>query len=130
MKPLIILFFLSIFISAQLDAQVRKPQRVKNKERIAFEYKKGVHKVDLPGTDSYLTIRIIGKKPVIKSISRTSNGKTYRLKGSNPRTCFLECPCGFECWEDPILKQCICVCKPCGGGGGGGHAVAIEILAM
>ena len=98
----------------------KKLKKSYDRQKVVFKYERGVHKVKMTGTKSVLTVTVVGRTPKIKSITRTMNGRTYKLKPSGKTaTCGWDCPCGIECWEDPILKQSICVCKPCGGGNGG-----------
>lgn len=109
-----------MFLTVQINAHVRRPNRSETDKWIEFEFKAGVQKLKIPDSKAVLTLHIKGGNPKIVSITRTTNGKTYKLKHMRQETCFLDCPCGVDCWEDPILKQHICVCKPCSGGGGSG----------
>ncbi len=117
MKTKSVLLILLIFLTVQVNSQVRKQLRSGKNKGIKFEYKVGDHKLKIPGTKSVLTLHIKGRDLKIVSITRTTNGKTYKLKYDAATNCFLECPCGVECWKDPVTRECICICKPCSGDG-------------
>ena len=67
MKTIIMFVLMVAITSPQLNAQNRKSTKSKNKQKVAFKFTRGVHKVKLPGSKSVLTITIIGKKPKIFS---------------------------------------------------------------
>ena len=86
-----------------------------------IEWKDGTQRVDLGKEAGVVTITI--RDGQISSVQRTAGGRTIEFSidtDDDASTASLDCPCGYECWEDQGLQQSICVCKPCPSGGGGG----------
>ena len=113
MKNISILLILFTCFSVQMSSQVRKPNRAGSHSKLKFEFKEGVHKLNIPGTKSFLSIVIKDRPPKIVSITRTMKGKSYRLRKVNSSNYKIKCACNSEYWEDPKTKQLIGVCEPC-----------------
>lgn len=113
MRTKSVILFLLIFFTVQMNSQVRKPIRSKKNVSVEFEFKEGIQKIMIPGTKSFLSILIKGRNPKLVRITRTTKGKSYRLKKIYSSNYRIECACNSTFWEDPYSKLLIGICEPC-----------------
>ena len=113
MKIKSILPILLMFLSIQVNAQVRKPQRSETIKLVKFEFKAGRHTIETSNPKSTITIEISRRNSKILSITRNTKKKSYQLKRADKNSCNSRRPCYIGCWKDPITSQYIRVGKNC-----------------